>query len=318
VAAAAARIAGRIRGVILAPVDPGTFGTAHVSLAYEFYQHTGTFKARGAANLATFHLAAGTMPEAGVVIASGGNAGVACAWAANATGTRATVFLPSSAPAFKVAKLEGLGAQVRLVGTEYAHALEASVEYSATSGALLSHAYDHPLIAAGAGTLAAEIVAHESDVDTIVVAVGGGGLFAGTAAAVADIGVNVVAVEPANCRALNAAMEHGGPVDVSVDSVAADSLGARRASQMAYDLAVRSGADSVLVTDEAIVEARQSLWDYRRVVVEHGGATALAALLSGAYTPSPAEQVVVVLCGANTDPTDLVVRSPAARSGRQR
>jgi len=316
VATAADRIAGRIRGVLLAPVDPGTFGTAQVSLAYEFHQHTGTFKARGAANLATFHLAAGTMPEAGVVIASGGNAGMACAWAAKATGTRATVFLPGTAPAFKVAKLEGFGAQVRLVGTEYAHALEASLEYSASSRALMSHAYDNPLIAAGAGTLAAEIVALDTDVDTIVVAVGGGGLFSGTAAAVADIGVKVVAVEPANCRALNAALEHAGPVDVTVDSVAADSLGARRASQMAYDLAVQSGAASVLVSDEAIVAARQILWDHRRVVVEHGGATALAALLSGAYTPSPGERVVVVLCGANTDPTDLVERSPASGSGR--
>jgi threonine dehydratase len=117
-----------------------------------------------------------------------------------------------------------------------------------------------------------------------------------------------VAVERVNCRGLNAAIEHDGPVDVTVDSVAADSLGARRASRMAYDFAVYSRAAAVLVTDDAIVNARQILWVHRRVVVEHGGATALAALLSGAYTPSPAERVAVVLCGANADPIDLVER----------
>ena len=121
-------------------------------------------------------------------------------------------------------------------------------------------------------------------------------------------GVSVVAVEPTGCRALNAAIEHGGPVDVPVDSVAADSLGARRASRMAYDLAVTSPTRSVLVPDEAILGARQRLWDDYRLVVEPGGATAFAALLAGAYVPRPGERVAVVLCGANTDPSDLVIR----------
>ncbi|MCR6492496.1 threonine/serine dehydratase [Cellulomonas sp. P24] len=313
VRAAAARIAGRVRPVALAHVSSGgggptPFEHADVSFALEMLQHTGTFKARGAANLAAYHVAAGTMPDAGVVIASGGNAGVACAWAAQATSTRATVFLPGTAPAFKVAKLTALGADVRLVGTEYAHALEASIEHATSTGALLSHAYDNPLIAAGAGTLAAEILAADPHVETIMVAVGGGGLYAGTAAAVAGTGVSVVAVEPTGCRALHAAIEHGGPVDVPVDSIAADSLGARRTSQLAYDLAVTSTTTSVLVPDEAIASARQHLWDHHRLVVELGGATALAALLSGAYVPRAGERVAVVLCGANTDPCDLVGR----------
>ncbi len=335
VTAAAARIAGRLRPVALAHVEPVAVdgrptGTEHalghvgpgaaghdqprraepdeLVLALELMQHTGTFKARGAANLAAYHLDAGTMPDAGIVIASGGNAGVACAWAARATGTRATVFLPGTAPAFKIATLTALGADVRLVGTEYAHALDASIEHATSTGALLSHAYDNPLVAAGAGTLAREILAADPRIDTIVVAVGGGGLFAGTAAAVAGTGVSVVAVEPTGCRALNAAIESGGPVDVPVDSIAADSLGARRAARMAYDLAVSSPTTSVLVPDAAIANARQVLWDRHRLVVELGGATALAALLSGAYVPRPGERVAVVLCGANTDPSDLVAR----------
>jgi threonine dehydratase len=309
VTAAAARVRDRVRRVTLSPVDPGAFGTSPVLLAYEFTQYTGSFKARGAANLAAFHVEADTMPEAGVTIASGGNAGLACAWAAQATGTVATVFVPTNAPAFKVAKLRGYGATVRQVGTEYADALAASIEFAAESGALLSHAYDHPLIVAGAGTLALEILDQAPDLDTLVVAVGGGGLFAGTAAAMARTGKRIVVVEPENCRALNAALEAGGPVDVTVDSIAADSLGARRVSQAAYDFARSPDVTSVLVSDDDIVAARQSLWDERRIVAEHGGAAALAALRSGAYRPEPTEKVVVVLCGANTDPIDLIDRS---------
>jgi threonine dehydratase len=141
-----------------------------------------------------------------------------------------------------------------------------------------------------------------------VVAVGGGGLFAGSAAAVSGMGKRIVVVEPENCRGLRAALEAGGPVDVTVDSIAADSLGARRVSQAAYDFASGPGVTSVLVTDDDIIKARQSLWDDRRIVAEHGGAAALAALQSGAYTPEPGERVAVILCGANTDPIDLINR----------
>ena len=310
VAAAAERIAGRIRPTALAPADPGAAsGGARVTFALEYLQHTGSFKARGAANLAAAHQRAGTLPEAGVVIASGGNAGLACAWAARATGTRATVFIPQTAPAIKVAKLRGYGADVRRVGTEYAEAYAASRAFAAESGAFLSHAYDNPLIAAGAGTLATEILAGApGPVHGIVVAVGGGGLFAGVAAALTGTGIRTVAVEPENCRALNAALAADGPVDVPVESVAADALGARRVSQTAYELARGEHVRSVLVTDAAIVEARRSMWEEYRIAVEHGGATAWAAVRSGAYKPRDGEHVVVVLCGANTDPADLVTR----------
>ena len=303
---AADRVAGQVRPVAMAPVDPGTFGDARVVwLALEFMQHTGSFKARGAVNFLQAHVEAGALPEAGVTIASGGNAGLACAWAAKAAGVRATVFLPESAPAVKVDRLRGYGAEVRLVGAEYAEAAAACAEFAATSGALASHAYDHPLIAAGAGTLLEEIRAALPELNTIVVAVGGGGLFSGVATAAQEHGVRVVAVEPENCRALNAAIEAGRVVDVPVDSIAADSLGARRTSEMALHAAVQGDVRSLLVTDEAITQARRALWNHRRVLVEHGAATALAALTSGAYRPSGGESIAVVLCGGNTNPADL-------------
>lgn len=309
VTAAAGRIAGLTRAVPISRLtgaDRSPYGGAEVVLVHEYLQHTGSFKARGAMNLAEFHRAEASMPEAGVVIASGGNAGLACAWAARASGSRATVFVPVSAPAVKVARLRGYGADVRLHGQEYAEALAGSVEYAEQSGALLSHAYDNPLMAAGAGTCAAELMQRlDGALDTILVAVGGGGLFAGTVAATAGTGIRVVGAEPADCRALNAALLAGGPVDVLPRSVAADSLGARRASRLAYDFATLDRADSVLVSDEAIIETRRLLWQDWRIAVEHGGATALAALRAGSYRPEPGERVAVILCGANTDPGDL-------------
>ncbi|MFI5807926.1 threonine/serine dehydratase [Streptomyces sp. NPDC051561] len=292
--AAADRIAGHIRPVTVAPGDSGSF------LALEFMQHTGSFKARGAMNFLLAHRESGTLPDTGLTIASGGNAGLACAWAAREHGVRATVFLPETAPPVKVARLRTYGAEVRLVGTRYDEARAACSEFAASSGALASHAYDHPLIAAGAGTLTEEILSRvPGGLDTLVVSVGGGGLFAGVATAALERGVEVVAVEPENCRALHAALEAGRVVDTPVDSIAADSLGAPRVSGTALAVAMRDGVRSVLVPDEAVIAARLRLWDERRLAVEHAAATAYA------YQPAPGERVAVVLCGANTGLGDL-------------
>lgn len=307
VTAARARIKGHTRPVaVSAPeCDEADGAPARLSFAYEFAQHTGSFKARGAANFVAAHAEDGTLPDAGLVIASGGNAGLACAWAAQRHAVPATVFLPETAPAVKVARLHALGARVRQVGAEYADALEASRKFAAETGALQSHAYDQPHIAAGAGTLLEEIREAHPDVDTVVVAVGGGGLFAGVTAAADRHGIRVVAVEPENCRALNAAVEAGHTLDVPVRSVAADALGARHATPMALDWAQRADTVSVLVPDDAIVAARQALWDERRLAVEHAAATAYAALRTDRYEPAPGEHVCIVLCGSNTDPSDL-------------
>lgn len=225
--AAAARIDGLVRPLTVAPAGPGP---DPLWFALEFLQFTGTFKARGAQNFVRAHAAAGTLPDAGVTIASGGNAGLACAWAAGEAGVPATVFLPETAPPVKISRLRDYGAQVRLIGPEYKQALAACREFAETSGALAAHAYDHPLVAAGAGTLMREIHARIPELDTVLVAVGGGGLFTGTAIAAQHFGIRTVAVEPRGCRSLNAALEAGHPVDVTVDSIAADSLGAPNVS----------------------------------------------------------------------------------------
>jgi threonine dehydratase len=289
-------------------LDAGDDGPAgDVVFKLELMQHTGSFKTRGALNRVLAAKERGELDaELGLVVASGGNAGLGNAYAAARVGVPAVVFVPEVCPPVKVARLESLGAQVITAGPEYATALAAAEEHVARTGALYCHAYDQPEIAAGAGTLAVELLEQTSrPVDTVVVAVGGGGLMAGVAAALEETPVRVVAAEPEACPTLRAALDLGQPTDVPVSGVAADSLGARRVGEIAFAVARRTGVHSVLVSDDAIVAARSRLWDRWRIVVEHGAATAFAALTSGAYVPEPDERVAVVLSGANCRTSDL-------------
>lgn len=304
VLAAERRIRGRVRRTpLLAPA-----GRDGVWLKLEHLQHCGVFKTRGAFNRQLAGLESGEIGEAGIVVASGGNAGLAQAFAARELGVRATVFVPETAPAVKVERIRGYGAEVVRAGREYAEAYEAAQSHVRDLGAVFAHAYDQPEVAAGAGTLAEEILEDEPSIDTIVVAVGGGGLYAGVAAA-AYGRAKVVAVEPAACPTLHGAMAAGEPVDVEVSGVAADSLGARRLGDLAFAAQAAEPPVPVLVSEDAIVGARESLWTVYRTASEHGAATAYAALLSGGYQPADGERVCVVVCGANTDPTTLQPRT---------
>jgi threonine dehydratase len=301
------RTAGWVRRTPVVEVEPDAFAPAgRTWLKLELLQHTGSFKARGAFNRLLAATADGTMPETGVVAASGGNAGLAYAYAALRTRVPAQIFVPVTAPTVKVAGLRALGADVVQAGTRYAEAHEAAAKRAAETGALLVHAYDQPEVCAGQGTVALELLEQTGgQVDTVLVAVGGGGLMAGVATAL-EGGARVIAVEPREAPSLHEALRAGRPVDVPVGGVAADSLGATRAGEIALEVARRTGVISVLVEEDDIVAARRALWDRYRIVVEHGTATAAAALLCGAHRPEPGERVAVLLCGANTDPSDLV------------
>jgi threonine dehydratase len=288
-------------------------------LKLELLQHTGTFKARGAFNRILAARERGELdPEVGVVVASGGNAGLANAYAARAVGVPATVFVPEVASPAKLRRLREYGALVEVGGREYAEAFDAAMAHVDRTGAVYCHAYDQPEIAAGAGTLAVEIQEDLADeLDTVVVAVGGGGLMAGVAAAV-EGSARVVGVEPSSIPTLHAALAAGRPTDVAVSGIAADSLGARRLGDIAYAVATRTGVRSVLVDDDDIARARRLLWEEHRILVEHGAAAAVASLTSGAYRPGADERLVVVLCGANTDLASLRVESPSAPTAAAR
>lgn len=303
IAAAAARIAGDIRRTPLWRL-PGTalgVDVAELWLKLEHLQIGGSFKARGMFN----HLRSASLPEAGAIIASGGNAGIAAAAAARALGVRCEVFVPRLAPRSKRQALAELEARLTVEGDTYADALAACRKRQRESGALWMHAYDLPEVVAGAGTLAAEVEAQGAAMpERWLVSVGGGGLIAGIAAWVAGR-ARVEALEPRGSPTLHAARQQGAPVDVAVSGVAADALGARRIGDIAWAASQRFVGDSHLLADEAILQAQQALWRTLRLAVEPAAALPLAALHSGAVRPERHERVVLVLCGANFDPATL-------------
>ena len=263
----------------------------------EFMQHAGSFKARGAcANLLTRPI-----PPAGVVAASGGNHGVAVAYAAMQLGIAAKIRLPTVATTEKIARIRANEADVQATGDRSADALEASQRYVAQSHALPIHAFDQPETLLGQGTLAREITDQAPNTATVLVAVGGGGLIGGVASWYADLAPRVIGVEPVGAPTLTDALRAGRPVDAPAGSVAADSLAPRRVGTLMFPIAQQHVDRVLLVEDDDIVRAQEVLWDVFRLLVEPGGATAFAAILSRRYTPARDEHVVVVLCGANTE-----------------
>lgn len=305
IAAAAARIAGHVRRTPLLRLPGAQLGIdcAELWLKLEHLQLSGSFKARGMFN----RMLSLPLPAAGVVVASGGNAGIAVATAAQRLGVRCEVFIPEISSPAKRQALARLGAQVVVGGAAYGDALAACLERQRESGALLMHAYDQPEVVAGAGTLAAEIEDQSQDSglpDQVLVSVGGGGLIAGVAAWFQSR-VRVVALESTGTPTLHAARAAGEPVDVAVSGLAADALGARRIGSVAWPICTQHVHAAHLVDDEAIVSAQRTLWHELRLAVEPAAALTLAALQTGAVKPQPHECVALVLCGANFDPAVL-------------
>ncbi len=293
---AAGRIAGHARRTPVITLEAQPFDLdLDLSLKLELLQHTGSFKPRGAFN----RILSAEVPEAGVITASGGNHGQAVAYAAKRLDLAAEIFVPEGSPPLKAERIRAHGARVVVTGQYYDDAMEACLERAAETGALLVHPYDQPEVVAGQGTLGRELAEQLPKLDTVLVAAGGGGLVAGVAAWYRG-DVRVVSVEPKSCPTLAAAWQAGKPVDVEVGGVAVDSLGARRVGDVVFEVAREHVAESVLVDDEAIVEAQRLLWDRLRVLAEPGGATSLAALVSGAYVPRRGERLAAVICGGNT------------------
>ncbi len=288
----------------------GSLGVpADLHLKLELLQHTGSFKPRGAFNLV---LSVGDdVPAAGLVAASGGNHGQAVAWVGRRLGLATEVFVPGVTPAVKRNRIAAYGADVRVVGEMYDDAQQAADARAVETGALLVHPFDRPEIVAGQATVGAEIAEQVDGADTVIVAVGGGGLLAGVAAALGDR-VRLIGVEPAGCASLRAGLDAGRPVRVDVAGVAADSLGSRTIGRLSLAAAQRWLDELVLVTDDEIRSAQRALWEELRLVAEPGGAAALAGARSAGLSLGADERVVVILCGANTDPSAVAAPVGAA------
>jgi len=271
-----------------------------VTLKLEQLQCAGSFKARGAfANLLLREV-----PAAGVVAASGGNHGVAVAYAANRRGVPARIFVPTvSAPA-KMERIRQLGAELVVTGDRYADALAAAQDWVASSGAMSVHAFDQRETLLGQGTLGLELARQTEQLDTVLVAVGGGGLIGGVAAWFGGA-TRVIGVEPDGAPTLTLARAAGQPADAPAEGVAADALAPRRVGELMFPIAQAYVEDVVLVDDDAIMAAQRVLWQTARIAAEPAASVGIAALLTGAYKPAPGEHVTVVISGANMSPGQL-------------
>ncbi len=296
--AAAERIDGRVRRTPV--MTTRSLTGIPIELKLEQLQHTGSFKPRGAFNT----LLSGEVPQAGVVAASGGNHGAAVAYAAEQLGIPARIFVPEMAGPSKIALIARTGTEPVVVPGAYADALSAAQAWERERGAMQVHAYDAPTTVEGQGTLFREWESQGLAADTVLVAVGGGGLIAGAMAWFGG-GRKVVAVESDGCATLATALAEGPDAEIEVSGIAANALGAQRIGATCYELAVEHEITTIIVSDPQIVAAQRRLWHELRLLVEPAGATALAALLSGAYRPEPGERVAVLVCGANPAPDPL-------------
>lgn len=267
-------------------------------LKLEQLQLSGSFKLRGALNA----VLDGHVHDH-VVTASGGNHGLGVATGASLLGIEATVFVPESVPEIKARRIAATGVRLVRHGQTYAEAAAAAAELASHPGHRYIPAYDDPLVVAGNGTVAAEVVEDLPEVDTVVVAAGGGGLAAGSALAVGSR--LLVAAEPERCRAVHDALEAGHPVDAPVESVASSALGATRVGSVPFAvLSARPASQlaSVLVSEQQILDARERLWEECRLATEPAAAVPLAAWLAGLV---PGELPCLIVCGANAEWTPL-------------
>lgn len=269
---------------------------ASLTFKLELLQHAGSFKTRGAfANLLSRKI-----PAVGVSAASGGNHGAAVAFAAQKLKVPATIFVPNIASPAKIDRIRGCGAKLVIAGDRYADALAACEIWTKESGALPVHAFNDLETLLGQGTIGLELQAQAPDLDTLLVAIGGGGLIGGIAAWYAGR-IRIIGVEPEAAPTLTNALAAGYPLDSPAGGIAADSLAPKRVGDLMFPIAQAFVNRIILVTDDEIQYAQQTLWDVLRVASEPGGAAALAALLSGKYKPGPDERVGVIVSGGNTN-----------------
>jgi threonine dehydratase len=286
--------------VNLSELDESAAALPAGTLKLEYMQCGGVFKARGAFT----NLLLREVPPVGVVAASGGNHGVAVAYAAHRLGVPAKIFVPTvSAPA-KIERIRQLGADLVVTGERYADALAAAQDWERSSGAMSVHAYDQRETILGQGTLGLELAEQVADLDTVLVPVGGGGLIAGVASWFAG-DVRVIGVEPDGAPTLSYARAEGRPVDAPAGSVAADALAPRQVGELVFPITQAYVNDVVLVDDASILAAQRALWQAFRVAAEPAASVGIAALLAGVYKPAPGEHVTVVISGANMSPAQL-------------
>lgn len=265
----------------------------------ENFQRMGAFKIRGASN--ALALLAPEELARGVTTHSSGNHAQALALAARLRGARATIVMPRTAPAVKLAAVRGQGAEVVLCEPTQAAREEATRRIIEEQGAILIHPYDDPRIIAGQATVAMELLEEIPDLDLLVAPVGGGGLISGTALAAHFFAprVRVWGAEPAGADDAARALAAGQRVPIDPPRTVADGL-LSAVSELTFEILRRHLAGVVTVEDEATIEAMRFLWERMKIVVEPSGSVAPAAALSGKIDLA-GRRVGIILSGGNVD-----------------
>ena len=303
VEAAVSRIAGRVRRTPLLPAAPlrDPVGPASLWLKLENLQVTGSFKARGASNkLATL------APEAvarGLCTASGGNHGLAVAYAGWLGGVPATIYLPANTPPAKVRAFDRWGAHVVIEGDVWDDANRGALAAAAREGWSYVHPFADPVVIAGQGTLALEILDDLPDVDTVVTAIGGGGLASGVGVALRGrrATIRLIGVEPVGAPTLHDSLAAGHLVTLNEIGTAATTLAPRRSAAINLGLIRETVERIVLVDDTEMRDAARWLWRELGVGAELSSAAGVAAIRAGRIPLTPGERVCVVVCSAGSD-----------------
>ena len=280
---------------------------AELWLKAENLQHVGAFKARGA-----FNTVAQLSPEQlqrGLVTYSSGNHAQAVAWVAQQFAVKARIFMPTNAPAVKVAAVKHLGAEIVSVGTTSLQRQAAALEYAKESGAIIIEPFDHPHTIAGQGTASLELKEQVfartkgKSLDQLFVPVGGGGLIAGACLAFAGSDTEVIAVEPTTCDSMNQSISAGHVVAVEPGPTIADGLKPTKVGQLNFEICKEHLTSCVTVEDEELSRALVQLLLWGKTLVEPSGAAALAAALKGARVGG---RVGVILSGGNLAPEQVL------------
>lgn len=276
-------------------------GIEDLWLKLELLQVTGSFKARGAMNK-LLSLAPEELSR-GIVAASGGNHGIATARAGYLARVPTTIFLPTNASPAKVDKLKAWGADVRIVGSAWHESNVAALEFVAETGAAYFHPFADPLVAAGQGTVALELLEQLPEVDTVLIAMGGGGLITGMATALRALqpGVRIVGIEAEGAPVLLRGLEAGHNVALDRVTTAVATMACARTEDAIFEV-VRDKVDAiVLVSDDEMRKAAAWLWFEMGLAADLSGAAAIAALQNGRIVTRPGEKIAAIVCGAGPD-----------------
>ena len=290
-------------GVISMPALDDRLGR-DVWLKLECLQVTGSFKARGALNR-ILSLPPGRA-ERGIVTASGGNHGVAVAFAGRAVGAPTTIYLPSSASTEKARRIEGWGARVIRAGDVWDDAHAAAVAHASAEGLTYVHPFADPEVIAGQGTIALELFEQAPTIDTLVIAIGGGGLVAGVASVARKLvpGIRIIGVEPTGAPTLYESLRANEVIELASVSTKAGTLAPRKSDPYTFAILREVVDEIVLVTDDEMRDAARFLLANVGVGVELAGAAALAAVLTKRIDLGPARTPCILVCGAGTDALD--------------